>query len=53
MYVYDSMCAKWQVGILYKFIGVGFALLVQHHRAMREPLNVERVTESDLHAFFV
>lgn len=34
-----------------KVIGVGFALLVQLNRAMRRPLNVERATKSDLHAF--
>ena len=36
-----------------KIISVGFALLVRHHRAMRRPLSVERVTGTDLHAFFV
>ena len=30
---------------------MGFALLVQQHRAMRRPLNVGRATGSDLHAF--
>ena len=40
-------------GILYKHIGVGFALLVLHHRAMRRPQAVERVTGTNLHAFFV
>ena len=38
-------------GILYKHIGVGFALLVRHHRAMRRPQAVERVTGTNLHAF--
>jgi len=37
--------------MLYKHIGVGFALLVQLYRAMRRPLIVERATGSDLHAF--
>ena len=36
---------------MYKHIGVGFALLVLHHRAMRRPLCVERVTGTNLHAF--
>ena len=34
-----------------KVIGVGFALLVQLHRAMRRPQDVERATKSNLHAF--
>lgn len=40
-------------GELYKHIGVGFALLVQLYRAMRRPQEAERVTSTDLHAFFV
>ncbi len=38
----------------YIFIGVGVALLVQHFRAMRRPLTVERVTvlTSTLFAFY-
>ena len=47
------MYAEWRMGILYKHIGVGFALLVQLYRAMREPQDVGRATGSDLHAFFV
>lgn len=47
------MYAIWCIGILYKHIGVGFALLVQQHRAMREPQDVGRATGSDLHALFV
>ena len=45
------MCVMCGMGILYKHIGVGFALLVQLYRAMRRPLIVERATGSDLHAF--
>ena len=33
-------------------IGVGSALLVLWHRAMREPQSVGRVTESESYAFF-
>ncbi len=43
----------WYIGDLYKLIGVGFALLVQPYRAMRRPLNVGRVTSTDLHALFL
>lgn len=38
------MYVDWCIGILYKYIGVGFALLVQLYRAMRRPLSVERAT---------
>lgn len=38
-------------GVLYKHIGVGFALLVRRYRAMRRPQAVERVTGTNLHAF--
>lgn len=38
---------------LYKLIGVGYALLVQLYRAMRKSQDVEQVTGTDLHAFFV
>ena len=40
-------------GGLYKLIGVGSALLVLLQWAMREPRSVGRVTDTDLHAFFV
>ena len=50
MYVYNNMYAEWRMGILDKHIGVGFALLVQLYRAMREPQDVGRATGSDLHA---
>ena len=46
-----SFMRKQTKGGVYRYIGVGFALLVQHHRAMRRPLNVERVTITKLHAF--
>lgn len=40
-------------GRLYKLIGVGSALLVLLYWAMREPRSMGRVTDTDLHAFFV
>ena len=40
-------------GGLYKLIGVGSALLVLLYWAMREPRSMGRVTDTDLHAFFV
>lgn len=40
------------MGLLYKLIGVGFALLVQPYRAMRRPQAVGRVTSTDLPRFF-
>ena len=39
--------------VTYMHIGVGSALLVQLYRAMREPLEVGRVTGTVSHAFFV
>ena len=41
------------VGSIDNHIGVGSALLVQLYRAMREPLDVGRVTGTVSHAFFV
>ena len=43
----------WVWGYYIKTIGVGFALLVQHYRAMRRPLSVERVTGTDSTLFCI
>ena len=51
IYIYSLDVLACLQGLHYKIIGVGFALLVRLNRAMRRPLNVERVTKSDLHAF--
>ena len=50
---FNKVCDFGSGGVLYKFIGVGSALLVQLYWAMREPRSVGRVTGTDLHAFFV
>ena len=47
------MYVDWCIGILYKYIGVGFALLVQLYRAMRRPLSVERATGTISTLFYV
>lgn len=49
----QKVCDFGGQGVLYKFIGVGSALLVQLYWAMREPRSVGRVTGTDLHAFFI
>lgn len=53
LFYFNRVCDFGGGSVLYKFIGVGSALLVQLYWAMREPRSVGRVTDTDLHAFFV